>query len=380
MYRHLTLLAAVILTVVCSGAASAEDTPATKAALLLDAMADGIGDLVYASPEWVEAAQAALAAATAAHTDGLENLGQFTLCVVAQNPPAYLRIGGPLAWHVKFDGAKVEARAGELPAGQCDFKVQGDHSILSNLARIQRHGNEPTLVAVAKARLEKLSRWEVEGRMPENEALGAVLRSVQDTMAVRTMARFIFMTPEWVSTARHVVSTRAKMAEYASGIQDVVFKFYEQFTNGPGYAFPDGADGGFWVYCNRGEITVGVAPMPEELEPADHFVKGLYTPVLPVGRTFDAAMTKEDEAEKATYSAAAFAPDEETKKSPIALTQPTGKSFSPELSKRTSGELPSDYDTTIKAAWATPQKFDRDSGYDPSWLLYDRFDMYGEPR
>ncbi len=51
-----------------------------------------------------------------------------------------------------------------------------------------------------------------------------------------------------------------------------------------------------------------------------------------------------------------------------------------ELSKRTSGELPSDYDQTIKAAWATPQNFDRDPGYDSSWSLYDRFDIYGEPR
>ena len=392
MCRNAAVLAVMSLNVLHFSAAMAEDPSDTKASVVLAAMADGIGDLTFASPEWVEAAQEALTAAAAKHVDGLKDLGQFTLCEVGHNPPAYLHLDGPLAWYVKFDGAKVEAHTGELPADQCDLKIQGDHSIMSNLGRIQYHGNDPKIVAAAQARLTKLSRWEVKGSMPENEVLAAVLRSLHDTMAVRTMPRFVFMTPEWVSTARHIVSTRARMEEYADGIDDVVYTFSEEFTDTPAYAFPDGSHGGFWVHCNHGQITVGAGPLPEELQPADFLTKGLYTPVVPVGRNVNAAMTDEDKAEVREYSAAAFAADEETNESPVTQTQPSGKGPMPaglgyvmgvlhdELSKRSSGELPSDYDKTIKPEWAAPQNFDRSPGYDASWVLYDQFDIYGEPR
>ncbi len=48
-----------------------------------------------------------------------------------------------------------------------------------------------------------------------------------------------------------------------------------------------------------------------------------------------------------------------------------------ELSKRTSGELPADFDPTIKSKWAAPQGFDRNDTYDPSWVRYDEVDIYG---
>lgn len=51
-----------------------------------------------------------------------------------------------------------------------------------------------------------------------------------------------------------------------------------------------------------------------------------------------------------------------------------------ELSKRTSGELPADFDETIVPQWATPLRFDRSETYDPSWLRYHKVDIYGEPR
>jgi hypothetical protein len=43
------------------------------------------------------------------------------------------------------------------------------------------------------------------------------------------------------------------------------------------------------------------------------------------------------------------------------------------------GELPPNYDDTIKPAWAEPQTFDRDDSYDPSWLRYGEVDIHGEP-
>ena len=60
-----------------------------------------------------------------------------------------------------------------------------------------------------------------------------------------------------------------------------------------------------------------------------------------------------------------------------------GRVFLPlhdELSKRTSGELPADFDESIRDEWATPQQFDRRPDYDPSWLKYDEVDIYGNVR
>ena len=360
--------------------------------VVLAAMADGIGDLTFASREWVVAAADALATATAQRSDGLADLGEFAVCEVAHNPPAYLHVGGKLAWHARFDGASVTAVAGELGADECDLKVEGDHSIMSNLGRIQAQGRNPAVVAAAEARLSKLSRWETHGQFPRHAVLGAVLRALHDAMAVRTMPRFVFMTPEWVSSARHVLTARATSSKYASAIKDVVYTFSEEFTHTPSYAFPDGSHGGFWVHVNHGQITVGAGPLPVELEPADGLTKGMYTPVVPVGRTVNMAMTEAEKAGQAAYSKAAFRRDAETGEFPVSQTSPSGKRAMPaelgrvflplhdELSKRTSGELPADFDDTIKNEWATAQQFDRSPDYDPSWLKYDEFDIYGAPR
>ncbi len=359
---------------------------------VLTAMADGIGDVTFASEEWVALATEVLKSEVAKHAEGLSDLGRFTICEVAHNPPAYLDCGPSLAWHASFDGASVKVGAGELPAEKCDFKMQGDHSVISNLARIQNHGRDPRIVAAAQARLTRLSRWGLDGAMQPNAALGAVLRSLHDTLAARTVPRFVFMTPEWVSTARHILSTRAASEKYADGIKDIVYTFSEEFTETPQYAFPDGSHGGFWVHCNHGQITVGAGPLPKELEPADALTKGLYVPIVPVGRTVNTAMSEADTAAQETYSKTAFRFDKEKMQAPVEQSSPSGKGVMPpelarifmplhdELSKRTSGELPSDFDQTIKPEWAAPQSFDRRADYDPSWLRYDKVDIYGEPR
>ena len=385
-----TLLAILSLTVLLSRAAPADAPPERGASVLLATMPDGIGDLTFASSEWVAAYGKAITAAATRHAAGLEDLGTFTFCMVGHNPPAYLHCGAKLAFQVTFDGSAVETQVGELSGEQCDFKIQGDHSILSNLRRIQYHGNDPELVTAAQQRLRKLSRWQIDGEMAEHTALRAVFRSAHDTMAVRTMPRFVWMTPEWVSSARHIVSTRARMPALVDGIKDVEFKFSEVFTGTPRFAFPNGEDSGFWVHCSHGEVTIGAGRLPTNLQPADSILVGPYTAVVPVGRTVNAAMTDEEKAEQAAYSKAAFAPDKETKKPIIGRTNPTGKPFPPglgqvmavlhdELSKRTSGELPADFDKTIRPEWAAPQKFDRDPDYDTSWLRYAELNVYGEP-
>ena len=359
--------------------------------VLLAAMPDGIGDLTFASGEWVNAASEALTAAVARRAEGLADVGTFAFCEVAHNPPAYLNAGGPLAWHARFDGATVAVATGEIAAEDCDFKVAGDHSIMSNLGRLLYQGRNPAVVAAARARLMKLSRWEMHGTLPSHPVLGAVLGELHDAMAPRTMPRFAFMTPEWVSSARHVLTTRATSAKYADAIKDIVYTFSEEFTDTPAYAFPDGSHGGFWVRVDHGRITVGAGPLPKELEPADHLTKGKYAPVVPVGRTVNAAMTDADKAEQAAYSKVAFRRDAETGEPPVNQTSPSGRGPMPadlgriflplhdELSKRTSGELPADFDKNTEP-WATPQQFDRRPDYDPSWLRYDEVDIYGAPR
>ena len=359
---------------------------------VLAAMAEGIGDSTFASLDWVETAGGVLREAVKDHAEALADLGDFTLCEVAHNPPAYLHRGGTLAWHARFSGASVDVNTGELDSSECDFKVQGDHSVMSNLARIQYHGKDPALVSTAQARLYKLTRWQIDGALPEHPALGSVLRTLHDRMAAHTMPRFTFMTPEWVSSARHILSTRAGSDKYAPGIQNTVYTFSEEFTDTPQYAFPDGSHGGFWVLCDHGQITVGAGPLPTALEPADALTKGMYTPVVPVGRTVNAAMTDDEKEEQAAYGKGAFRFDKEANRAPIDQSSPSGKGPMPpelgrvflplhdELSKRTSGELPADFDDSVKDAWSSPQGFDRDAQYDASWLRYSEVDIYGEPR
>lgn len=363
-----------------------------KVSAVLAAMADGVGDVPFASREWIDLATASLAAAVEKHAAALPDVGAFTLCEVGHNAPAYLHCGASLAWWAKFDGATVAVGDGELADDECDFKMQGDHSVISNLARIQYHDRDPNIVAAARERLMKLSRWEVKGQLPTHPALAAVLASLHDDLAERTLPRFVFMTPEWVSSARNILTSRATSAKYAAGIADLTYTFSEEFTETPDYAFPDGSHGGFWVRCDHGRITVGAGPLPAALEPADALTRGAYTPVVPVGRTVNTAMSEAEQAEQATYSKAAFRFDKAAKRAPVEQSSPSGKGAMPpelariflplhdELSKRTSGELPRDFDPSIKAEWAAPQTFDRDEGYDPTWVRYDKVNIYGEPR
>jgi len=362
------------------------------ASILLSVMPEGIGDLTFGSKEWVAVASDEMSRAVKKHEQGLKDLGQFTLCEVAHNPPAYLHSGNKLAWHAKFLNDSVEVDVGELSDDECDYKMQGDHSVISNFSRILNFGKDPDLVIAAQARLSRLSRWELHGEMTDHPALGVVLRSMHDAMAYRTMPRFTFMTPEWVSSARYVLSSRARSEKYSDSIKDIQYTFSEEFINTPSYAFPDGSHGGFWARFDRGEVAVGAGPLPDSLGPADQLTKGEYVPVVPVGRTVNAAMTEDEKAEQASYSKLAFRADKDSGKSPVEQSFPSGKKempvelariFAPlhdELSKRTTGELPVDFDQNIESRWSEPQLFDRPADYDPSWLRFDQVDIYGNSR
>lgn len=358
---------------------------------LLAAMPPGIGDLTFGSQEWVGAARELLTNAVQQHADALADLGTFTLCEVSHNAPAWLHCGSKLAWWVSFDGASVTIESGELDVTDCDYKAQADHALMSIMARISSSGQDPQSVVAAQTRIVSLTRSQIDGAIKNHPGLHAMLGILHDGMAPRTMARFVFMTPEWVANARYILTTRASSEKYSADLRNVNYTFSEQFTHTPKYAFPDGSDGGFWVRCSTGLITVGAGPLPDAMGPADNLTLGMYTPVVPVGRTLNAASTDAEKQEQAHYVSAALRFDKELGQRPVQQTLPTGREmpealarvFGPlhdELSMRTAGDLPSDYDHSIKEVWAKPNLFDRDPGYDASWLLYDQVDIYGNPR
>ncbi|MYD43387.1 MAG: hypothetical protein F4W90_05795 [Gammaproteobacteria bacterium] len=352
-------------------------------------MPDSIGDLTFATQEWVDAAREVLNEECDRYREQLKSASRHSFCQVAHNAPAHLHIGNTLAYSVVFENGEGEIVAEELPDDECDMKMAGDHSLMSNMARLVFQGKDPNVTNAARNRLFSLGRWQSHGSMPPEPVLHAVWQAVNDKMAERTMPRFVFMTPEWVSSARTILTNRATSEKYRDGIRDVDFTFSEEFTHTPRYAFPDGSHGGFWVRCRQGKLIVGAGPLPEDSQPADMLTLAMYNAVIPVGRTVNANMTEEEREEQNAYTQQAFRFDKELNLRPAEQTQPSGRGTMPpelgrvflplhdELSKRTSGELPSDYDASIPAKWGTPQQFDRHPAYDPSLLRYDEVDIYG---
>lgn len=358
---------------------------------LIAAMAAGIGDLVFLSDEWIDAMRQVLEGETSRRRDQLSNTDTFTLCEVAVNAPAYLHCGGTLAWNAVFENSSVRVSQGELSSRDCDLKITGDHSLMSNLARVQHDNRDPRIVAAAQKRLYTVGRWKIEGSIPKCPALIHTLRYAHDQMARRTMPRFVWMSPEWVTCTRHIVSTRAQSEKYRDALGDVQYTFAEEFINPPKYAFPDGRPAGFWIRCEKGSITVGSGSLPEHLQPADFQNRGEYVPVVPVGRTVEATMTESDRQEQREYSRTAFR--HHAKKGEQPFFQQSFKGDKPdmppslarvlavlhdELSKRSSGELPVDY-LDVRDQWSSVPKFDREENYDPTWLKYSEFDVYGNP-
>ena len=352
-------------------------------------MPESIGDLTFATTEWVDAAREILDAEANRYREELEGASRHAFCQVARNAPVYLGVGNTLAYSVIFENGKAEITANELPDNECDMKMVGDHSLMSNMARLVFQGKDPSVLEAARNRLFRVGRWQTSGNQPPDRVLHAIWQGVNDAMAERTMPRFVFMTPEWVSSARAVLTTRAQSDKYRDAIKDVDFTFSEEFTHTPKYAFPDGSHGGFWVRCRHGKLTVGAGPLPEDSQPADLLTKGMYARVVPVGRTVNASMTDAEREAVNSYSQKAFRYDKELQLRPVEQTQPSGRGAMPtdlarvfvplhdELSKRTSGELPLDYDTTLKPDWSEPQSFDRHPEYDPTLLRYDEVDIYG---
>ncbi len=359
--------------------------------VLTAAMPESIGDLTFATKAWVNAARGLLETEIERYREPLKQANRHSFCQVAHNAPHFLHVGNTLAYSVVFENGSAEIMAEELPDDQCDMKMIGDHSLMSNMARLIFRGKDPKVVEAARNRLFSVGNWQMYGTPPPDQVLHAIWQSVNDAMAVRTMPRFVFMTPEWVSSARAILTSRSQSDKYRDTIKTIDYTFAEEFTHTPRYAFPDGSHGGFWVRCRQGQFVVGAGPLPSESQPADTLTKAMYTPVIPVGRTVVVNMTDAEKAAQTAYQKQAFRFDKELNMRPAEQTQPSGRGAMPpelgrvflplhdELSKRTSGELPSDYDPTIKANWGKPQIFDRHPDYDPKLLRYDEVDIYGQP-
>ena len=137
MLNRFRVFAVVLAGVFSSTHCFAQEGWGNSPSSLLSVMAEGIGEMPYASAEWVEAAGVAFEAAVKLHADELKHLEPFTMCEVAHNAPAYLHAGATYAWWVEFDGANVEVGVGELTSSECDYKIVGD---LINMQRGKTQG------------------------------------------------------------------------------------------------------------------------------------------------------------------------------------------------------------------------------------------------
>ena len=97
--------------------------------------------------------------------------------------------------------------------------------------------------------------------------------------------------------------------------------------------FPDGSDAGFWVRCFNGLITVGAGPLPEMMGPADALTLGMYTPVVPIGRSVNIGASEADKLEQEAYISTALGFDKELGRRPVEQTSPTGKEMPAALAR-----------------------------------------------
>merc|ERR1712216_62289 len=115
--------------------------------------------------------------------------------------------------------------------------------------------------------------------------------------------------------------------------------------------------------------------------------KGKYVPVLAGGRTVNAALNKEEMkqvAEQNERNGEARVMEAvmkvNKKKASTPMPPVMGVCMLPmhdELSLRSSGELPSDFDSKFPDGGALP--FDRHPEFSETWLRYDKVDVYGQP-
>lgn len=359
-------------------------------ALMDSVTPESLGEWAFGSQAWIEAGREALQQLVVEAGPVLASAPRIVLCEVGHNPPAHLHPEGPFAWWAEIEGGQVRVGAGVRAEADCTFRVEADHSVLSNLARLLYRDSDPVRLAEARDRLRRLTRWKVSGALPDHPGLSAVLRQFHDAMAPLTLPRLTFMTPEWVGLARTLLTRRAASPKYAPGIASLTYTFSEEFIRTPRYAFPDGAAGGFWVRVEAGRMTVGAGALPPDLGPADTLTFGDYAPVIPVGRTVNSLMTEAEAAQSQAYAERAFRFDKALGRRPVDRTFPSGRGPMPpelgriflplhdELSKRTAGDLPADYDPAFRTDGTVAEPFDRAPGYDPSWLRYAEVDIYGQ--
>lgn len=117
--------------------------------------------------------------------------------------------------------------------------------------------------------------------------------------------------------------------------------------------------------------------------------KAQFIPICPGGRTVNAALSNEEQALVAERSAKmprefggfpTFTAAGRVKKGSGQMPAALSLCLLPmhdELSLRSSGEVPSDFDPRIDDGGAPP--FDRSPEYVQTWLRYDQVDVYGQP-
>jgi hypothetical protein len=192
-------------------------------------MAEGPGEICYASAEWIKAAEASLPEVVSSMSDDLKNLDNYVLCIVAHNAPIWLRVGSKLAWGIRVANGEASLFEGELD--ECDLKIEGDHSILSNLSRIVKHDDTGREVA---ARYTKQTRLVATPGVELPPAMKKLNETLHHKMAEKTFPRYVFMTPEWAGLARLMISAGAE--RNAEDLKEVSLTFSEEMYGGPAWA------------------------------------------------------------------------------------------------------------------------------------------------
>ena len=186
---------------------------------------------------------------------------------------------------------------GEIGAAECDYKLEADHGILSCLGRILNVSVDPEVAQAARAELSPQTKWRIhgvgaiknrsgQGAINGSVALGACFATMHDVTAHRTMPRFVWMSPNWVSTARHIITARATTIKFRDDarrepmLKDINYVFEETFKNPPRYVSPDGRPAGFWHVMRGGNPIVGSAPLPAEYGEPDTLTAGQYIPIM----------------------------------------------------------------------------------------------------
>lgn len=143
--------------------------------------------LDFVSAEWIAAAREVLEEALA-DTPGADDSTSFSMCETFTDAPPHLAgPDGSVSWHARIDGRRVETGAGPLP--DADLRITADHTAAVEVASTQYAAAPDAVARVQRQIRHRLGpdTMTIDGRFPDDPAVGAVLLRLHDELAARTV-------------------------------------------------------------------------------------------------------------------------------------------------------------------------------------------------